>query len=112
MAGFRYPLDILSRRDEGWPHSTGCPFSGLRDAVDRINPMNLIRLEPAEGHESAIQNPISLLPVPFGKGGFLMRFARLVLSVAYLGAFLGLASAACAAEAPKLTVYTYSSFNT
>jgi thiamine transport system substrate-binding protein len=77
--------------------------------VDRINPMNLIRLGPAEGHESAIQNPFSLLPVPLsGKGGFAMRFsARLILSAA-LFATAGAASAA--ADAPKLTVYTYSSF--
>src|SRR3954453_10356425 len=87
----------------GVPH-----FRGLRGAVDRINPMNLIRLGPAEGHESAIQNPTSLLPVPVGKGGFVMRFAsRLVLSAA----FIALAGAASAADAPKLTVYTYSSFN-
>ncbi len=86
----------------------GVPLTGLRDAVDRINPMNLIRLGPAEGHESAIQNPFSLLPVPFlGKGGFVMRIAsRLVLSAA----FIALAGAASAADIPKLTVYTYSSF--
>lgn len=86
----------------------GVPFSGLRDAVDRINPMNLIRLGPAEGHESAIQNLFSLLPVPIlGKGGFVMRFAsRLILSAA----FLAIAGVASAADVPKLTVYTYSSF--
>jgi thiamine transport system substrate-binding protein len=78
--------------------------------VDRINPMNLIRLGPAEGHESAIQNPFSLLPVPcFGKGGFAMRFsARLALWAAFLAVAAG---APAAADAPKLTVYTYSSFN-
>jgi thiamine transport system substrate-binding protein len=87
----------------------GVPFSGLRDAVDRINPMNLIRLGPAEGHESAIQSPFSLLPVPIlGKGGFVMRFStRLALWTAF---FAIAGDAAAAADAPKLTVYTYSSF--
>src|SRR4051812_27584920 len=84
-------------------------FVGLRDAADRINPMNLIRLGPAEGHESAIQNPFSLLPVPLhGRGGFVMRLSiRLVLAA--LAAVAGTASAQ--ADSPKLTVYTYTSFN-
>jgi thiamine transport system substrate-binding protein len=86
----------------------GVPFSGLRDAVDRINPMNLIRLGPAEGHESAIQNPFSLLPVPlFRQGGIAMRYSTHIILAA---TFLAVSCASAAADAPKLTVYTYSSF--
>src|SRR6185369_2813751 len=86
----------------------GVPHLGAERCGGRINPRNLIRLGPAEGHEQATQIRSRCFLCSSGNGGITMqRTLTLTLIAAACAAFV---SSEASADAPKLTVYTYSSF--
>src|ERR1700742_4040757 len=86
----------------------GRKTEGAERCGGRINPKNLIRLGPAEGHESATPIRSRCFLCSSGQGGIAMqRTLSVTLTAAALAA---LALSRASADMPKLTVYTYSSF--
>src|SRR5581483_10619650 len=89
------------------PTQRGAPI-GAERCGGRINPKNLIRLGPAEGHEQATPIRSRCFLCSSGKGGIAMQRTLTLTLIA--AAFAALTSPSALADAPKLTVYTYSSF--